>query len=203
MRVRLALAALVLAAAGCRTVPPPNAPLIVGPGADAPWAVQRDLLGKLARYSLNGRIAVAANGQGFTAGLRYQQLPEGSNLALDGPLGIGGLRIAYSGENLRMTNSKGVELDGAAARAELEHRLGFELPLAQLRWWLLGVQAPGDAPIPLEQDPVTGEFRAFTQDGWRVSIVSRVSALGFALPQRLTVERTGARLKLAVERWQP
>jgi outer membrane lipoprotein LolB len=203
MRARLALAALVLAAAGCRTLPPAPGPVIVGPGADAPSAVQRELLGKLDRYSLNGRVAVAANGQGFTAALRYQQLPEGSNLALDGPLGIGGLRLAYSGDDLRVKNSKGVELNGAAARADLERRLGFELPLAQLRWWLLGVPAPGQALIPLEQDPVTGELRGFTQDGWRVSILSRVPAMGFALPQRLTAERTGARLKLVIERWQP
>jgi outer membrane biogenesis lipoprotein LolB len=28
-------------------------------------------------------------------------------------------------------------------------------------------------------------------------------ALGFSLPQRLTIEREGARLKLVVDRWQP
>jgi outer membrane lipoprotein LolB len=183
--------------AGCRTAPPAA---IVGPGADAPWSEQRAALEKLERYSLNGRVAVAANGQGFSASLRYQQLPRSSNLALDGPLGIGGLRVVLEGEDLEIATSRGEKLDGDAARAALEQRLGIALPLAELRWWLLGIPAPGDATV--NQDGGTGEIHDFTQAGWRVSINSRAAGLGFSLPQRLTAERDGARLKLLVERWQ-
>jgi outer membrane lipoprotein LolB len=146
-------------------------------------------------------VAVAANGQGFSASLRYQQLAQRSDLALDGPLGIGGLRIALEGENLNIATSRGEALDGDAARAELERRLGFALPLAELRWWLLGIPAPGEAGV--EQDAGSGEIHAFVQSGWRVVINARMTNLGFSLPQRLTAEREGARLKLLVERWQP
>src|SRR5688572_32371111 len=66
----------LLVLAGCRTVPPPT---IVGPGADAPWAEQRAGLETLARYGLDGRVAVAANGQGFSANLRYAQRADGSD----------------------------------------------------------------------------------------------------------------------------
>ena len=184
--------------AGCRTAPPPGA--IVGPGADAPWPEQRAALEKLDRYHLNGRVAVAANGQGFSASLRYQQLPQGSNLALDGPLGVGGLRVVLDGDDLEIATSRGEKLDGDAARAELERRLGFALPLSELRWWLLGIPAPGDASV--NQDAGSGEIHDFTQGGWRVSINTRAAGLGFSLPQRLTAERDGARLKLLVERWQ-
>lgn len=197
---RVALGAALVALgmlAGCRTAPPVA---IVGPGADAPWPQQRAALEKLDRYGLNGRVAVAANGQGFSASLRYQQMPRSSNLALDGPLGIGGLRVVLEGEDLAIATSRGEKLDGDAARAELEHRLGFALPLAELRWWLLGVPAPGEAAV--NQDAGTGEIHDFTQGGWRVSINARAAGLGFSLPQRLTAERDGARLKLLVERWQ-
>ncbi len=183
--------------AGCRTAPPA---VIVGPGADAPWPEQRAALEKLERYSLNRREAVAANAQGLSPSLRYQQLPRSSNLALDGPLGIGGLRVVLEGEELEIATSRGEKLDGDAARAELERRLGVALPLGELRWWLLGIPAPGDATV--NQDGGTGEIPDFIQAGWRVSINSRAAGLGFSLPQRLTAEREGARLKLLVERWQ-
>jgi len=200
--IRRAAPGIVLAAlallAGCRTAPPRT---VIGPGADAPWPEQRAALEKLDRYGLNGRVAVAANGQGFSASLRYQQLPRGSNLALDGPLGIGGLRIVLDGKDLEIATSRGEKLDGDAARAELERKLGFALPLAELRWWLLGIPAPGEASV--NQDGGSGEIREFTQDGWRVSINTRAAGLGFSLPQRLTAEREGARLKLVVERWVP
>jgi outer membrane lipoprotein LolB len=192
-----AIAALGLLA-GCRTAPPVA---VIGPGADAPWAEQRAALEKLERYGLNGRVAVAANGQGFSASLRYQQAAQRSNLALDGPLGIGGLRVALDGQNLNIATSRGDNLGGDAARAELERRLGFSLPLSELRWWLLGIPAPGEASV--EQDDGSGEIHGFVQSGWHVRINSRMADLGFSLPQRLTAEREGARLKLLVERWQP
>jgi outer membrane lipoprotein LolB len=197
-----ACALVVVALASCRTAPPRGA--IPGPGADAPWAEQRAALADFDRYALNGRVAVAANGQGFSASLRYQQMSERVQLSLDGPLGIGGLRVDAEGDDLEIASSRGDRFDGPAARAELERRLGFALPLREMRWWLLGVPAPGDAAVNAADD---GEIRDFTQAGWRVSINSRVPGLGFSLPQRLTAERMEeggerARLKLLVERWQ-
>lgn len=200
------LAAVVLAS--CRTAPPRTT--VLGPGADASWSEQRAALADFDRYALNGRVAVAANGQGFSASLRYQQIAERIEMSLDGPLGIGGVRVNADGDHLAIATSRGERLDGSAARDELERRLGFELPLREMRWWLLGVPAPGEALVNASDN---GEIRDFTQAGWHVSIHSRVAGLGFSLPQRLTVERLGeggesgeganrARLKLLVERWQ-
>jgi len=144
---------------------------------------------------------VAANGQGFSGALRYQQQQQRADLAIDGPLGMGGVRVSLDGEQVSISNSRGESFDGPAARAELEQRLGFALPLAELRWWLLGLPAPGESA--LDAAPDSGEIRGFDQNGWHVAINTRAPALGFALPQRLTAERDGARLKLFVERWQP
>jgi outer membrane lipoprotein LolB len=111
------------------------------------------------------------------------------------------MRMRFDERELSVTNSRGETLDGDAARAEIERRLGFELPLAELRWWLLGVPVPG---TPAEEHregagPITG----FQQNGWHVSIHSRAPGLGFSLPERLTAEREGARMKLLVESWRP
>jgi outer membrane lipoprotein LolB len=199
-RVALAACLALVALAGCRTRPPP-AP-VIGPGADAPWQEQYAGLAKLDYYSLTGRVAVAANGQGFSANLRYRQQQERADLALDGPMGVGGMRMQVGRRELSVTNSRGETLDGAAARAEIESRLGFELPLTELRWWLLGLPAPG-TPAETNNESADGPILDFVQNGWRVSIDSRAPGLGFSLPQRLTAERDGARLKLLVENWQP
>lgn len=191
------LLAAGLALGGCRTVQPPT---IIGPGADAPWPEQLAALERLDRYGLNGRVAVAAKGEGFSASLRYAQQPRGANFTLDGPLGIGGLRVAYEGDDIEISTSRGEKLGGPEARAELERRLGFELPLGELRWWLLGIPAPGEAAV---QSAENGEIRGFAQNGWQVRIDSRAAGLGFALPRRLTAERDGARLRLMVDRWLP
>lgn len=198
-RAALGAAAVAALLAGCRIAPAP-AP-VPGPGADAPWPEQHAALERLDHYSLTGRVAVAAREEGFSGSLRYQQQPHRSDLSLDGPLGMGGLRVVLDGDQLAISTSRGEQLDGAAARAELEQSLGFSLPMAALRWWLLGIPAPGEASV--DADAASGEIRAFMQDGWKISIDSRAPALGFALPQRLTASREGARMKLLVDRWQP
>jgi outer membrane lipoprotein LolB len=121
-------------------------------------------------------------------------------MALDGPLGMGGLHLALAGDQLSISTSKGEQIDGPEARAELERRLGFELPLDQLRWWLLGIPAPGE--VALDQDAASGEIHGFRQNGWQVNIDRRLAAMGFALPQKLTATREGARFKLLIENWQ-
>ena len=197
-RTALGAMALAVVLAGCRTAPPAK---VIGPGADAPWPEQRAALEKLDVYSLTGRVAVAASGEGFSGTLRYQQQPRRSDLALEGPMGMGGVRVALDGEELSIATSGGDHLDGGAARAELEKRLGFALPLAEMRWWLLGIPAPGEASV--DSDANSGVIRAFAQLGWKISIDARAPALGFSLPQRLTATRDGARMKLLVEQWRP
>ena len=197
-RAMLGAATVAALLAGCRIAPAP-AP-VPGPGADAPWPEQRAALERLDHYSLTGRVAVAAGGEGFSGSLRYQQQPRRSDLSLDGPLGMGGMRVVLDGDQLAISTSRGEQLDGAAARAELEQSLGFSMPMAALRWWLLGIPAPGEASV--DADATSGEIRTFMQDGWKISIDSRAPALGFALPQRLTATREGARMKLLVDRWQ-
>ena len=200
LRAALGAGAVLVMLAGCRTAPPPTTP-VVGPGADAPWSEQYAALTTLENYALTGRVAVAANGQGFSANLRYRQQQQRADLALDGPMGIGGMRMEFDDRELSVTNSRGEKLDGAAARAEIESRLGFELPLAELRWWLLGLPAPG-MPAEKHEDAAAGAITDFLQNGWRVSIDSRAPGLGFSLPARLTAEKEGARMKLLVESWQ-
>ncbi len=196
-RASLTGVAVLCLAAGCKTLPPPTPDETAG--ALRPWAEQRDALASLDHYGLAGRVAVAAGDEGFSASLRYEQRAPQAELALDGPLGIGGLRVALDGEQLRITTSRGETLDGAAARAELERRLGFALPLEQLRWWLLGVPDP---TLPaVETTGIDGVTATFEQDGWQVSIAQRDAALGFLLPRRLTAQREGARLRLVVDRW--
>ena len=69
LRAGVAAGIVLLALAGCRTRPPQQ-PSVTGPGGNAAWPEQRAALEKLERYSLSGRIAVAANGQGFSPPLQ-------------------------------------------------------------------------------------------------------------------------------------
>jgi outer membrane lipoprotein LolB len=192
------LAALLLAACASLPVPSP-----VAPPAGLDWPQRRAQLQQRADFSLKGRIAVAAGEEGFSAGLRWAQRDREGLIELDGPLGIGGLRLQVRGEALELTTSRGERLDGAAARVELERRLGFALPLASLRYWVRGVPDPA-TPADETVDPAAPRLAGLAQGGWTVDYAAYVEdpAAG-ALPRRLSAVREGTRLRLVIEAWTP
>lgn len=171
------------------------------PSAGGAWPTEYAALQQLDEYSLSGRIAVAAGEQGFSGSLRFQQDGPRSDLTIDGPLGIGGLHIDWDGQQLEVVTSRGERLDGEAARAELERRLGFSLPLAEMRYWLLGVASP-DKPAETEFTSVPDQpqrVARLRQSDWAIEY----SSFGETppLPSKLTARRAGARVRIAIDRW--
>ena len=187
-------AAALLALAGCRTAPLP-AP------AAPPWDARRPQLQARAHFELKGRVAVAAGGQGFNARLRWAQEGSRAQVALEGPLGAGAVHIDAAGNDLDIVTASGARLTSDAARAELNARLGFDPPLASLRYWILGVPDPA-SPADETLDPARQHLTRLEQDGWRIDYGSYVAVGSEWLPARLTLERADVRVKLLVDDWQ-
>ena len=192
-RLRLG-AALLAVLAGCRTLPP-------APPPGTSWEVRRPQLQSLEHFALRGRIAVAAGGEGFNAGLRWTQEGSRSEVTLQGPLGVGGAQLTASGDDLTVVTARGERIESAAAHAELAARLGFDPPLSSLRYWVLGVPDPAQ-PAEESLDPAQQRLAALTQEGWHVQYQSYSSANGEALPARMTLERDAVRVRLLVDDWQ-
>lgn len=190
------LPALLLSACAVQ----PARPLLEPPLLAADWPSRRAQLQAREDFELRGRIAAASGEQGFSAGVHWHQAAARGEIRLDGPLGVGGLLIEVNGESLRLTTSRGESLDDAAARRELERQLGFELPLAALRYWVRGVPQPG-VPAREELAAAAPQLATLEQSGWRVTYGEYSAGETAGWPRRLVVEREGARLKLLIERW--
>jgi outer membrane lipoprotein LolB len=185
--------ALALALAACQTAP-------VAPAPSLAWSVRRPALQSLDRFGLNGRVAVAVGHQGFNAGLRWAQSGEMTHLALTGPLGAGGVEVTADGADLSVVTSNGKRLGSAAARAELEDKLGFEPPLTSLRYWVLGVPDPG-VPASVQLDSQQ-RLTQLTQEGWRIDYTAYVPVGAEWLPRLLTLRRQDVRVRMVVDAWQ-
>ena len=189
-----AVAAAALALAACRAAPLP------GP-APPPWLTRRPELQAREHFELKGRVAVAAGTQGFNARLRWQQDGARAQLALEGPLGAGAVHIDAQGDDLDIVTASGARLASDAARAELSARLGFDPPLASLRYWILGVPDPAQ-PGEETLDPGRQHLTRLEQDGWRIDYGGYVVVGSEWLPARLTLERADVRVKLLVDDWR-
>ena len=88
-----------------------------------------------------------------------------------------------------------------AAHAELAARLGFDVPIASLRYWVLGVPDPAQ-PAEETLDEAQQRLATLVQDGWHIDYTDYTSAAGASLPARITLQREAVRVRLLVEDWQ-
>ena len=189
----LATLALATLLSGCRTVPGP-------PAHSESWEVRRAALQGRAHFQIKGRVAVAAGQDGFSATLHWVQDGPQSQIDLDGPLGVGGMRVTSDGSTLSLINAHGERLDSEAARAELRTRLGFDVPLSSLRYWILGVPDPA-TPAPEGLD-VDRRLASLQQNDWQIEFADYVAVKGEWLPGRMTLRRAEVRVRLIVDHWE-
>ena len=182
------LSVLLAMLAGCHAAPPPM------PAGG--WEARRQHLQTLQAWQLDGRAAVALGTQGWQANLDWRQDGGYAELHLTGPLGIGA-------QVIRQTPS-GFSVNGAppssAAIAQLQQQLGFDLPVAQLRFWLLGIPDPS-APFDLarnEQD----RAQHIAQSGWSIDYERYLAAAGDVLPGRVVLNRESVRVRIIIDHWE-
>ncbi len=152
------------------------------------------------RFELSGRIAVKYRGDGYTGALRWQHRDSRDTIDLYSPVGTVYARLASSPEGASLRMADGKRFDEPDARALARRVLGWDLPLAQLRYWVFARPAPATVATRVDTDQ-QGRLIALDQDGWQVHYLSFASVGGVLLPDRLDLEEPGLKVKLIVSRW--
>jgi outer membrane lipoprotein LolB len=188
-RPGLGLLAACLVLVGCATHR-------AAPLAPLPWEERAAMLQHASEWQLDGRTAVALNQQGWQASLDWRQHGDTGEVHLAGPLGVGAVALTLT--------PGGVSVNGAppseAQSEQLDERLGFSLPLAELRYWLLGVPAPEET-FDLKRN-ADDRAAALTQAGWSIDYDRYSEVAGDWLPALLHLTRAGVRVKVAVDHWE-
>jgi outer membrane lipoprotein LolB len=166
------------------------------PAPAAGWDQRVATLQHAVTWRLDGRAAVAVGTQGWQASLNWQQRSNVTQVHLSGPFGVGALVLTRT--------PAGLSLNGAPPSAEvvaqLQDRLGFELPLDHLRFWLLGVPDPS-AAFELARNNQDRASQVI-QDGWTVDYDRYMPTGGDLLPAHVVLSREGVRVRIVVDHWE-
>lgn len=194
-RRRVGICALLLTclvAAGCATAPPSQ------PGS----AIPTDL-NELDRWQARGRLGVSGPENGGSGSFEWRQVGDRADVEIRGPIGIGGVRLEMSGDganpDLTLQTSDGQTLQSDAAWHELQSRLGADVPAGNLRFWMLGLAAPGEHRW---HEANTEGVIALEQSGWRIEYQKYSDEFGARVPMRMTATNGDARVRIVVDRWQ-
>lgn len=180
---------------GCTTLAPKPVP-----GDPVAWAARRVALATLDSWQLDGRVAIAAAEDGGSGSLLWVQTGSSFDFRFKGPLGVGGQHIRGDAAQITVTTSKGETFTVADPERELDARIGWSVPFASMRFWMVGVPDPAEA-FDADFD-AAGRPREIRQLGWTVRYDAfHAEALPAALPRRFSVERDAVRIKVVAERW--
>ncbi|HUS25663.1 MAG TPA: lipoprotein insertase outer membrane protein LolB [Candidatus Binatia bacterium] len=185
------LAAILFLLASCALAPAHS------PESDARWQARRGALQGVEHFVLHGRFS--AGGLGAVGGhLFWEERPDGFELRVSGPFGSHPATVTGHGETVEV-RSEQESFTTTDPEAALRQRLGWDFPVRHLRWWILGVPAPGPAAdVSLDED---GLVTAMQQDGWTLDYEDYLPYDSLSLPHRVSAQKDDARIRLVIDQW--
>lgn len=180
---------------GCESVPeaPSEDPRLS-------WQAQLSWLESLQVWRASGRVAIQVPEDGWSASLRWQQRADGYRIALSGPFGQGAVRIDGTASGVVLRTADGGVQRATSVQQLIAAHLNAEVPVAQLRYWILGRPAPGEKVQELELNS-QGRLQRLVQAGWIVTYQEYVAHETGALPKRLQIERAQTVARLVLSSW--
>lgn len=185
-----ALLMLVVSLGGCIT-----------PVSRPPPGVPNDPA-QLTNWRATGRIGVTGEGGGGSGSFDWQQRVDEADVQIRGPVGIGSVTLQLRGDpeqpQLRLQTGDQV-LEAEDAINELQARLGAVVPAGRLRYWMLGLAAPGEHQW---SEPDANGTTVLQQEGWRIAYQRYSTEFGPRLPMRIQASSGAARVRIVIDRWR-
>jgi outer membrane lipoprotein LolB len=189
-----ALAALLLAA--CAPVPVRHA------GTEAQLAAQaarEKLLDAQHDWSLQARFAASDGNHGGSGGLEWNQTGRQYRFVLRAPITGKTVQLDGSPDGAVLTGMGDGPLAGRDAGSVLNEEFGWDVPVADLAYWVRGLRAPGDpATLTFGAD---GLPATLDQDGWHVDYLDWYGERTPPLPRKVYASRDPYKVRVLIEQW--
>lgn len=189
------VALLLLGLGGCAGTP--TLPPVADP-AQA-WQSHRQALERLHDWQLTGRIAIRTENEGWHASLDWRQQAQGYLINLTGPLGQGSVQMEGDGRHVTLRSGEESVVDDDPERL-LYYQLGWRVPVPALRYWVLGLPAPGPAEQELNAQ---GHLARLRQADWNIEFRDYAAQGAWVLPGRIFVSNHQAQVRLVIDRFEP
>jgi len=188
--------------AGCASEP--RAPLPAHP--HRVWLAHWAKMGGITHFTLSAEGGIRSGGHGGTLMLHWVVRPRAYQMTGYGPFGRLVFRLRANGDGAKLLTERG-HFRGPDADALLARLTGWRLPVAGLRYWILGIPDPG--PITSQHVNRFGLLAALGQAGWSIRYRQYRETPWGRLPELLSLtrsEKTGppARITvtLRINQWQ-
>ena len=168
-------------------------------GSPLRWEELQSKLRTLPSWQMRARLHTENPGGRQTVWVHWRQEGEQYSVRLSDLLGRTAL-LLEGGDGQALLKRPGQDpVRAASAEEALQHALGWAVPVSQLRYWLLGIPAPGLQTAA--QRVESGVLVELQQFGWHLQFSDYRKVDELRLPDLLQGERDGLRISLTVSHW--
>ncbi len=150
-------------------------------------------------FELKGRVAVKIDGRGYSVRLRWHHEVGSDAMWLYSPVGSTVATLVADGAHATLVTAKKETFSSGNVQELTRDVLGWDLPLAGLRYWVLGQVDPGVPVVLLEHDDQL-RIRKLTQSDWHIDNLAYSE--GSALPTSMVLRYRDLRMRLIIDGWQ-
>lgn len=154
----------------------------------------RSYLYDIKKWHLEGRLAVAAANDSWTANIDWGHLPDSEKIRLSGPLGQGAVAIELNKESVKIDRGGGNVQASNKPEEFINQQLGLNVPLQSLRFWAVGLPESGSS----FQETSDG----FVQNGWLIAYKEMQKTGSGMMPRKMAVSKDNMKLKLIIDQWE-
>jgi|TARA_E500000178_G_scaffold321477_1_gene345388 outer membrane lipoprotein LolB len=159
---------------------------------------------QLNQWDLTAKFSVSTKEGTESGSIRWILNPDEERLDVLSPTGsvVAQLTMTESEARLKTDDRETVAKDAETLFREV---MDLSLPVAALRYWVRGLDAP-DLPLESVEKDGEGRITVLTQDGWQLAYNGNVSIESgshrFEVPRRLTATRGDIEIRWASTEWQ-
>jgi outer membrane lipoprotein LolB len=158
------------------------------------------VLAPVDRWVLQGRLGVSNGSDGGSGSFSWSQDGDHYEFVLRAPVTGKSFRLSGDGHGALMEGLDGGPIRGRDAESLMHRALGWDVPLRDLRAWVLGLRADsGPAELTFGEDRLPATL---LQDGWSVDYREWDTSRQPPLPKKLYAAKPPYKVKLVIESWQ-
>jgi outer membrane lipoprotein LolB len=152
------------------------------------------------QFDLAGRIAISDGKDGGSGRFDWQQRGLAYSLRFVAPVTARSWRLEAQPGQALLIESNGAIRVADSAEALLQRELRWHLPSDSMRYWVLGMRAPGaESELGFSAD---GALAVLRQSGWEIRYIEFDQTQDPPLPKKLFARSGEHQVRISVRKWE-
>lgn len=203
----VSFSALLLLLTACSTLlSPPPTTQVTSTLHHLSWQQRQKQLRTIKSWYIQGAIGITHNNKTDIASFSWQNKLRSYLINIYGPMHLSNVQISGDDTHATLLQSSGGKMQADSPEELLQRRLGWNLPIANLNYWIRSLPAPTSSTNPkvkaselqFDQD---NHLIKLTQQDWQIIYSDYKSVNNVDLPSKIYLFTPQLRIKIVIKTW--